>query len=147
MLSHLIGIHPSFSALLLRLVLGIIFIPHGYRKLFDKNIGPKATANFFVGFGIPAPMFFAYFAGCAEFFGGILLILGLFTRFAALALVIDMIIVLVEVKFKTGLISKVMEGGWVRGYELELALLVMAMVVLVFGSAKFSIDFIVLHQW
>ncbi|MBI1805994.1 MAG: DoxX family protein [Ignavibacteria bacterium] len=146
MIGQYIGFHPSLSALLLRLALGYIFIPHGYQKLF-KEPGPKGVAGFFKNIGVPAPLFFAYVVGSVEFFGGILLILGLLTRVAALLIVINMFIAIVKVKYKTGLISKVMEGGWVGGYELDLALVTMALVLVVFGSGKFSIDFVVLKQW
>ena len=147
MINHLIGFHPSFSALVLRLVLGIIFVAHGYPKLFKKDFGPKGFAGFLQNMGVPAPTFFAYLVGSVEFYGGLLLIAGLFTRLAALAIAINMIVAMWKVKFKTGLIAKVMEGGWVGGYELDLALLAMAFVLTIFGSGKFSIDFIVLHQW
>ena len=147
MINHLIGFHPSLSALVLRLVLGIIFIAHGYAKLFKKDFGPKGFAGFLRNMGSPAPMFFAYLVGSVEFYGGLLLIAGLFTRLAALAIAINLIVAMWKVKFKTGLIAKVMEGGWVGGYELDLALSAMAFVLTIFGSGKFSIDFIVLHQW
>ena len=146
-MGNLIGFHPSLSALALRLALGIIFIPHGYQKLFKKDVGPKTTAGFFASIGIPAPLFFAYVVGGVEFFGGILLILGLWTRLAALLIAINMIVAIAKVKFKTGLVEKVVDGKWVGGYELELALLAMACVLVVFGSGNFSIDFIVFHQW
>ncbi len=68
MLDSLIGTHHSFAALLLRIVLGIIFIAHGYPKLFKKELGPKGVSGFFKSLGIPAPLFFAYVVGIVEFF-------------------------------------------------------------------------------
>lgn len=146
MIGHYVGFHPSLSALLLRLALGFILVPHGYQKLF-KDPGPKGVAGFFQNLGVPAPLFFAYVVDCVEFFGGIFLILGLQTRIVALLVAVNMIVAIVKVKYKTGLISKVTEGGWVGGYELDLALLTMAAVLIVFGAGKFSVDFILLNQW
>lgn len=147
MINHLIGYHPSFSALVLRLVLGMIFIAHGYPKLFKKDFGPQGFSGFLKSVGVPAPLLFAYVVGTVEFFGGILLILGLFTRLSAIVIAINMIVAMWKVKFKTGMISKVMEGGWVGGYELDLALLAMAFVLTILGAGKFSLDFVVLFEW
>ena len=147
MINHLIGFHPSFSALVLRLVLGIVFIAHGYPKLFKKDFGPKGFSGFLQTIGVPAPLFFAYVVGIVEFFGGLLLIIGLGTRLAALFIAMSLLVAIWKVKFKTGLVSRVMEGGWVGGYELDLALLAMAFVLVILGSGKFSFDFIVLHEW
>jgi putative oxidoreductase len=146
MINHLIGVHPSLAMLILRLTLGIILIPHGYRKLFEKISGPRELSTGLRNIGIPAPLFFAYVVGIVEFFGGILLVAGLFTRGAALVAAIDMIVAIVKVKFKTGLLSRVMEGGWVGGYELDLALLAISLVLFIFGGGKFSFDWLFLNQ-
>jgi len=147
MISHLFGFHPSLSALLLRLALGLILIPHGYRKLYEKNTGPREISTALRNIGIPTPLFFAYAIGIVEFFGGILLIAGLLTRAVALAAAVDMFVAIVKVKLKTGLMSRVMDGGWVGGYELDLALLIMALVLVVLGAGVFSLDWIVLNRW
>lgn len=67
------------ALLLLRLALGVIFAFHGYPKLFTHT---QETMQGFMHMGFPA--FFAYIAGVIEFFGGCLLIVGLFTRVAGL---------------------------------------------------------------
>lgn len=70
---------------LLRAALGVIFIYHGYPKLFGHT--REAFQNFaHMGF----PGYFAYISGVIEFFGGCLLIVGLFTRIAGLLLAIEM---------------------------------------------------------
>src|SRR5271156_5030947 len=73
------------ALLLLRLGLGIIFVYHGYPKLFTHT---HETMQGMAHMGFPA--YFAYIAGVFEFFGGWLLILGLFTRIAALLLALEM---------------------------------------------------------
>jgi putative oxidoreductase len=71
--------------LVVRLSLGISFIFHGYPKLIGD---PAHWLKLFPSFGFPS--YFAYIAGVLEIFGGGLLILGLFTRGAALLLAIEM---------------------------------------------------------
>jgi len=69
------------ALLLLRLALGIIFIFHGYPKLFTHT---RESMQMFEHMGFPG--YFVYVAGALEFFGGIVLIPGLFTRIAGLLL-------------------------------------------------------------
>lgn len=140
MLDSLIGTHPSFAALVLRVVVGIIFIAHGYPKLFKKEFGPKGFSMFLRNLNIPQPTFFAYVVGISEFFGGILLIAGLLTRLAAFLIMCIMVVAMWKVKFKTGLLAKSMEGGWVGGYELDLALWAIATALVVSGGGVFSLD-------
>jgi putative oxidoreductase len=139
MLDTLIGTHASLAALILRIVLGVVFVAHGYPKLF-KEPGPKGVSGFLQTLKVPAPLFFAYVVGIVEFFGGILVIIGLLTRPAAILIAINMLVAMWTLKFKTGLVSKVMEGGWVGGYELDLVLFAMALALAVSGAGAFSID-------
>jgi putative oxidoreductase len=147
MLSQLIGNHPSFSVFTLRVVLGVIMIAHGYTKLFKKDYGPMGFSGFLKSLGFPAPLFFTYIVGIVEFFGSLLLIVGFATRYAAVAIAINMLVALIKVKAKTGLVSKVMNGSWVGGYELDLALLAMAFGIAIIGAGKISIDFLLFGQW
>src|SRR5437763_15797531 len=72
----------------LRIVVGIVFLAHGSQKLFGMGI--PAVAGMFGHMGIPLPTVAAALSIGAEFLGGLFLVLGLFTRFAAGALVINM---------------------------------------------------------
>lgn len=84
----------DLGLLLLRLILGVVFIYHGGQKLFGLfgGYGLEATAGAFGSMGIPFPMASAIAAGSAEFFGGILLILGLFFRPAAFIMAFTMFV-------------------------------------------------------
>jgi uncharacterized membrane protein YphA (DoxX/SURF4 family) len=84
----------AFGLLLLRVVLGIIFIYHGYSKLTDLTM----TSGFFESLGIPMAGFFAVVVGLVEFLGGIALILGVFTTHAAFLLAIVMLVALLTTK-------------------------------------------------
>ncbi len=69
------------ALLVLRVVLGVVMIGHGYPKVFG---GISHHVQMVSGLGLPG--WSAYLSAAAEFFGGILVIAGLFTRFAALAM-------------------------------------------------------------
>src|SRR5258707_14543375 len=83
------------SALILRVATGLIFIPHGYAKVFGSG-GPSAFAADLPGYGVPA--FLGYLAAYAEFFGAILLIVGLLTRLDALLLAGTMFVAVLVVQ-------------------------------------------------
>src|ERR1039458_3222562 len=90
--------------LVLRLALGASFMFHGYPKLSD----PARALKAFTGYGFPS--YFAYISGILELFGGGLLVLGLFTRGAALLLAIEMGVVLDRVELPTLGIYRSEEG-------------------------------------
>ena len=117
------------ALLLLRLALGIIFIFHGYPKLFTHT---RETMQMFEHMGFPG--YFAYVAGTFEFFGGIMLILGLFTRIAGLLLAGEMAIALWRVHLPQGPITMV------KNYEFPLTLAVAAFTLATVGAGLISLD-------
>jgi putative oxidoreductase len=82
--------------LLARLVTGVLFFDSGLGKIrnLDKFIGD------FVGWGLPAPRFMAPFVAWSEFIFGALLIIGLFSRLSALAMLMNMMVAILTVKLK-----------------------------------------------
>ena len=78
-MSALFGVHLSLAALLLRLILGAVFIAHGWMKFGPEQ--RKQGAGWMKGMGLPAG--FILFGAIVEFFGGLVLILGLFTQIIA----------------------------------------------------------------
>jgi putative oxidoreductase len=114
--------------LVLRLALGASFLFHGYPKLSD----PARWLRAFPGFGFPS--YFAYISGILEVFGGGLLVLGLFTRGAALLLAIEMGLVLGRTRIPA-------VGVYAFGqYELPLLLGAMALALATTGAGAVSID-------
>src|SRR6266849_2909654 len=83
----------EYAEPILRIALGAILIPHGCQKLFGLFGGMGFTANaaLFDKLGYTPGIFWGTLVGCTELIGGTLLVLGLFTRFAAAAVVIFMI--------------------------------------------------------
>jgi putative oxidoreductase len=117
------------ALLLLRLGLGIILVYHGYPKLFTHT---HETMQGFEHMGFPS--YFVYIAGVMEFFGGCLLIVGLFTRIAGLLVAGEMAVALVKVH---GLISN---PAKVDSYQFPLAVAVGAFTLAALGAGLISID-------
>src|SRR5216683_2356424 len=114
--------------LALRLALGIIFFSHGYPKLAHQGAGMQ---GFFVQHGLPGN--FVYIAGVLEVFGGILLVLGLFTRGAALLLAIEMGVAIWKVHSAAGIYA-------VHDYEFPLAVLAGSFALATVGAGRLSLD-------
>jgi putative oxidoreductase len=80
--------------LLVRLSLGAVFITSGWGKI--HNLGQ--VTSFFTELGIPFPGFNAALASTTELVGGVLILLGLFTRFAAIPLIVVMLVAIATAK-------------------------------------------------
>jgi putative oxidoreductase len=114
----------------MRIALGAVMIAHGYPKVTGIHNVEKMLA----GMGIPPWM--AYLTAGAEFVGGILIIVGLLTRPAALALLVDMVVAIDKVHWKNGLTG---EGN----YQLPMTLAAISMALLFFGAGPIALDAIV----
>lgn len=123
------GCYKNVALLMLRLILGAVFIYHGWSKV--SNIA--GTAQFFAGLGL-GNIALVYLAAYGEFLGGILMILGLWVRFVAPVLVIIMAVAIQTVHITKGF--NIMAGG----YEYALTLLVVAASVGMLGAGKYSLD-------
>jgi putative oxidoreductase len=127
----------ELGLLVLRLVVGLLFMGHGAQKLFGMfgGHGLAGTAGFFEqGLGLKPGKVHATGAGAAEFFGGLLLALGLLTPFAAAALIATMAVAIATVHFSKGLWST--EGG----YEYNAVLMAVAFAVTAVGPGNWSLD-------
>lgn len=109
------GISRNFASLVARVILGVIFIFHGWQKLHTNGI--DATETFFKSLDIPWPAAAAWYAALVEFGGGILLILGVLMPLVSLLLIADMIGAIFYVHIDNGIWSAD------NGYELPLALI------------------------
>ena len=124
----------ELSLALLRAVLGFMFMYHGYLKLFVPGAF-NATIGFFTAIGLPLPLYSALLASLAEFVGGILLILGLLTRYASLVLIFEMLVAFFKVHLKQGYII----SQNVYGYEYIVLILTTLVVILINGPGKLSV--------
>ncbi|GIU07809.1 DoxX family protein [Shewanella glacialipiscicola] len=127
---------PSFAPLALRIPIGIILIAHGSQKLFGwfGGYGLEGTGQWMTSIGLTPGYLMALMAGSSEFFGGLLLLLGLLTRPTALVLSFTMVIAIFSVHIGNGLFLAN------NGYEFGLALLAATASLAVSGAGKLSLD-------
>lgn len=111
-----------FAALLLRLALGTMFVAHALLKLLVFTM--PGTIQFFQSLGLPAAL--AYFTVAAELVGGVLLILGIGTRWVAAALV-PVLLGAAWVHFGNGWLFTAPNGGWEYPVFLAVAAIVQAL--------------------
>ncbi|MEW5704596.1 MAG: DoxX family protein [Pseudomonadota bacterium] len=120
---------------LIRITTGLFLMPHGAAKLFGWFGGnPEKTAEFFGKVGIEPAMPMVIAAGSVEFFGGLLLVLGLFTRPAAAAVFVLLAVAVERVHLANGFF--IYNGG----YEHAMMWAFFALAILFRGSGKFSVD-------
>jgi len=83
-------LNPRLGQMILRIVIGLIFVAHGGAKLFGEG-GPGSLAGFLGSEGIPVPILAAWMITIFEFVGGMFLIVGLFVVPAAILLSVHML--------------------------------------------------------
>ncbi len=120
----------SVGLLLLRLVMGAAFVFHGWPKIHNPMdwMGPEASV----------PAIFQALAALAEFGGGMALVVGLLTRLASLGIMTNMIVALGMVHLPHGDPFVGKPGG--RSYELAAVYLACAVLFLLLGPGRFSLD-------
>ena len=133
---QLVDSAPGMDALVLRLTAGVVFVGHGAQKLFGffGGYGLQATAGWMESIGLAPGLLTAGLAGGAEFFGGLLLIVGLAVRPAALILAITMLVAMFAVHWQHGFFLSN------NGYEYALVLLGVSVALTIRGAGCASID-------
>ncbi|HEX8075158.1 MAG TPA: DoxX family protein [Thermoleophilaceae bacterium] len=126
----------ELGLLILRVVIGALFVGHGAQKLFGAfgGHGLKGTAGFFESIGLRPGRAHATAAGMSELAGGALLALGLITPLAAVLLIATMTAAIVTVHAS--------KGVWVSdgGYEYNVVLAAVAFAVAAIGPGPWSLD-------
>jgi putative oxidoreductase len=117
---------------LMRVAIGLILFVHGWGKV----MGPGATGvtNYFTSLGLPAPGALAYWAIFIETVGALCVAAGLFTRFFAAALAIEMLIAMFAAHWAKGF--SVGQGG----YEYVLLLGIVLLGIAIRGGGRYSVD-------
>ncbi|WP_066400517.1 DoxX family protein [Neobacillus mesonae] len=126
----------NIGLLIIRLVIGVLFIGHGAQKLFGwfGGYGLKGTGGWFESIGVKPGVTMALFAGLAEFIGGLMFALGLLTPLAGILIAGTMAMAIVKVHAPNGL--------WAtsNGYEYNLTLLAVAIGIALIGPGQYALD-------
>jgi len=140
-LQLLIKTNASFAPLIARITLGLVMFPHGAQKALGwfGGYGFGGTMNFFTQqMHIPAPL--AFLAIAAEFAGSIGLILGCFSRIAAFGIATNMVVAILTVHAANGFFMNWFGAQKGEGFEYHLLAIGLALVVIVYGAGKASLD-------
>jgi putative oxidoreductase len=133
--------YPSWSHLVVRVALGVVFVAHGGQKVFGwfGGAGLRGTMAAFKGMGVPGPA--AALAAFIEFFGGVAMILGLLARPAAVGIIVVMLVAIAKVHARHGFFIN-FQGtpGKGHGFEFNFVLIAMALSILIGGAGVLSID-------
>lgn len=119
------------ALLVMRFALGVIMVAHGYQKVF-RNLRP--FVHMVGSMGIP--QWLGYVAAFTELLGGLLIIIGFFTRPAAFALCIDLGVAIWKVHWHNGLMGSPDHPG----FEFPLAVVALAFALIFFAAGPISID-------
>ena len=135
MLDKIFGGLGGFSLLVIRIALGWIFIAHGGQKLFGLwgGSGLQGFAGMLSGMGLGHAMLLAFLSAGAEFFGGLMILLGVYARWGAFFVIGDMVVAVMTVHLQNGFFLQN------KGYEYNVALIAMCLSILFAGSGKWSL--------
>jgi putative oxidoreductase len=124
-----------YGPAVLRLAIGAVFVAHGAQKLFGVwgGGGLSGTAEFFAHVGLAPAYPLALLVGLVEFGGGLLLLFGALTLFAALILVVNMAVAIWRVHLDAGFFLP-------NGYEFNVALTGALVSLMLTGPGAFSFD-------
>lgn len=126
----------AWGLLVIRLVVGLLFIGHGAQKLFGwfGGYGPKGTGGWMESVGIKPGIVMAVVAGLMELVGGALFALGFVTPLAAVLITAAMLGAIVKVHGKNGL--------WItsNGIEYQLVLIAVVIGIALTGAGSYSLD-------
>ena len=141
MIGKIVSTDDSVATAILRLALGVVFFAHGAQKMLGwfGGFGFAGTMGFFTGtMHIPAPL--AFLAICAEFLGGMGLIIGFLTRIAAFGIATNMVVAIATVHHAFGFFMNWNGTQKGEGFEFHLLVLAIAAFLMVRGAGAFSVD-------
>ncbi len=140
-LQLLIKTNDDFGPLIARLALGLVMFPHGAQKVLGwfGGYGFAGTMGFFTQ-TMHIPALFAFLAIAAEFAGSLGLIVGLFSRVAAFGIASTMVVAILTVHAANGFFMNWYGSQKGEGFEYHLLAIGLALVVIVQGAGKWSLD-------
>lgn len=141
MIEILTGMHADWTGGIVRIVLGLIFFAHGAQKMLGRYGGrglAKSMRTLTEDLHLRSTLAFLVIAG--EFLGGSGLIVGLFSRIAALVIAVTMLGAIATVHFRFGLLLNWLGGQEGHGIEYHLLAIAVALVVVIKGAGALSLD-------
>ncbi len=130
-LAKFYGFFAPYSYAFIRFCTGAILVPHGYAKLFQGGVW---RAGGVASLGLWPPIAWSFLVAGVEFFGAIMLAIGLFTRLAAAAIAIEMLVIVFFFQWKNGYL-------WTaKGYEFPLLWALLAIGIFFRGGGRYSVD-------
>jgi len=129
-------INHDYAFLLIRLMVGAVFLSEGIQKfLFPDQLG----IGRFIKIGLPYPEFFGYFVPSFEIVCGVLVLIGLLTRLASIPLIIIMLVAIISTKIPVLLTN----GFWEMAHaaRTDWSMLIGSVILLSYGAGKFSADY------
>ncbi len=140
-LQFLCKTNDSAAPLLARLTLGLVMFPHGAQKALGwfGGYGYTGTMGFFTG-TLHIPAVFAFLAIAAEFAGSLGLIFGFLSRVAAFGIAVVMAVAVLTIHSANGFFMNWAGNQKGEGFEYHLLVLGLAVIVLVYGAGKASLD-------
>ena len=135
-----LGTYPSWSHLVVRVGLGVVFFAHGAQKVFGwfGGAGLRATVAGFARMGIPAPA--ATAAALVELLGGLAMLVGLLVRPAAVGLIVVMLVAMLTVHRQHGFFMNWFGNQSGEGYEYHVLALGVAAALVIGGAGRWSVD-------
>ena len=137
----LLSTSNDLTLTIVRLVLGVTFFAHGAQKMLGwfGGYGFSGTMGFFTQ-QMHIPAVFAFLAICAEFFGGLGLIVGLLSRIAAFGILCNMLVAIATVHVHNGFFMNWTGQQKGEGFEYHVLALALLLIVLVKGAGALSVD-------
>jgi putative oxidoreductase len=141
MWKKLIATENDIVSLVLRLMLGIVFFPHGMQKLLGWFGGPGfgGAMGFFTE-NLQVPALFAFLAIMAEGLGSLGLITGLLTRVAAFGITINMIVAVYMLHWQNGFFMNWYGNQKGEGFEYHLLVIAIGIALMIRGGGRWSAD-------
>jgi len=141
MIRRLFKTDERLSATILRILLGVVILPHGAQKLLGwfGGGGFSASMSWFES-SLHIPAIFALLAILAESVGAVALIAGFFTRVAALAISVNMVVAVALVHVKNGFFMNWTGTGKGEGFEYHILAVAIGLALMTMGGGRWSVD-------
>ena len=141
MLQKLITTDNSRSTIIIRIMVGIVFLSEGLQKFILPDI---RGAGRFEKIGLPSPEFLGPFVGVFEIVCGALILLGLLTRFASVPTLIIMLVAIATTKVE--ILNN--DGFWemMHASRTDWSMLLGSLFLIIKGGGKYSIDWLILNE-